>query len=411
VASSYGYDSIYQVLSATQGAITTESYSYDPVGNRLSDLTTSGWSNNTSNELTSRPGVSYTFDNNGNELTKVVGSDTTSYAWDFENRLTSVRLPGTGGTVQFSYDPFGRRIKKVSSTGTSIFAYDQSNLVEETNGAGTVVARYQQGENIDEPLAMLRSSTTSYYETDGLGTVTSLSSGAGSLAQTYTFDSFGNTTASSGSLVNSLRFTARDFDAETNLQFSRARYYDAASGRFVSEDPIRFDGDGANFYGYVSNNPLNFVDPSGMFAELICEPIPTTRGGWKNAVFMLLSRAHHCFIHVKCRDYDVTIELYGPSQQDPKHGSPQKNPFNPNRRGIRRPITSPGGCDGKGDSKNCRLEDNLLNAFQKESGNIPLYNPYPGPNSNTFVRKIIDEAGGNVEFPNQAYGSDYVGPQ
>jgi hypothetical protein len=125
---------------------------------------------------------------------------------------------------------------------------------------------------------------------------------------------------------------------------------------------------------------------------------------------MLLSRAHHCFIHVRCRDYDVTIELYGPSQQDPKHGSPHKNPFNPNRRGIRRPITSPWGCDGKGNSKNCQLEDNLLNAFQKESGNIPLYNPYPGPNSNTFVQKIISEAGGDAEFPNQAYGSDYVGP-
>src|SRR5205814_8746476 len=57
VATSYGYDSIYQLLSATQGATATESYTYDPVGNRLSDLTTSGWRNNTSNELTSRPGV------------------------------------------------------------------------------------------------------------------------------------------------------------------------------------------------------------------------------------------------------------------------------------------------------------------------------------------------------------------
>jgi Tfp pilus assembly protein FimT len=73
--------------------------------------------------------------------------------------------------VSFKYDPFGRRIEKSSSSGTSIYAYDQSNLVEETNGAGTVVARYQQGENIDEPLAMLRSATTSYYHSDGVGSV------------------------------------------------------------------------------------------------------------------------------------------------------------------------------------------------------------------------------------------------
>ena len=119
---------------------------------------------------------------------------------------------------------------------------------------------------------------------------------------------------------------------------------------------------------------------------------------------MLLSRAHHCFIHVKCRDYDVTIELYGPSQEDPMHGSPHKNPYNPNRGGWRRPIKIPAGY------KCCQVEDNLLRAFEKESQSIPLYNPYPGPNSNTFVRKIIDESGGSVEFPDFAYGSDYVGP-
>jgi uncharacterized protein RhaS with RHS repeats len=74
----------------------------------------------------------------------VVGSNTTSYAWDFENRLSSVTLPGSGGTVSFTYDPFGRRIKKVTSTTTSIFAYDGDNLIEETNSSGAVVARYEQ---------------------------------------------------------------------------------------------------------------------------------------------------------------------------------------------------------------------------------------------------------------------------
>lgn len=274
MATSYGYDSIYQLLSATQGATTTESYAYDPVGNRLSDLTTSGWSNNTSNELTSRPGVSYTFDNNGNELTKVDSTGTTSYAWDFENRLTSVTLPGTGGSVSFSYDPFGRRIKKVSGAGTSIFAYDGINLVEETNAAGSAAARYAQGTRFDEPLAMQRSSTTSYYETDGLGTVTSLSNGAGALAQTYTFDSFGKQTAASGSLTNSFQYTARELDTETALYYMRARYFDPGSGRFINEDPIMFGG-GRNFYAYTGNSPVVFADPSGLnrARHKVC-PIP-----------------------------------------------------------------------------------------------------------------------------------------
>jgi RHS repeat-associated protein len=274
VATSYGYDNIYQLLSATQGATATESYTYDPVGNRLSDLTTSGWSNNTSNELTSRPGVSYTFDNNGNDLTKVDSTGTTSYTWDFENRLSSVTLPGSGGTVSFSYDPFGRRIKKSSSAGTSVYSYDDDgNLIEETNAAGTAVARYAQGLSLDEPLAMLRSSTTSYYEQDGVDSVTSLSNGAGSLAQTYTFDSFGKQTASSGSLTNPFQFTAREFDAETNLYYFRERYYDPQPGRFLSEDPAWFDA-GINFYRYVRNNPIRFTDPSGLYTTEPDVPTP-----------------------------------------------------------------------------------------------------------------------------------------
>src|SRR5207253_10060668 len=67
--------------------------------------------------------------------------------------------------------------------------YDGDNLAEETNASGGVVARYSQGLNIDEPLAMLRSGTTSFYNADGLGSVTSLSNPAGTLAQTYQFDS------------------------------------------------------------------------------------------------------------------------------------------------------------------------------------------------------------------------------
>src|SRR5207244_13443920 len=120
-------------------------------------------------------------DSNGNTLTSVTGSNTTTYAWDFENRLTSVTLPGSGGTVTFKYDPFGRRIYKSSSSGTSVYAYDGDNLVEETNSSGAVVARYEDTQNIDEPLAMLRSGATSYFHADGLGSVTSLSSSAGAL--------------------------------------------------------------------------------------------------------------------------------------------------------------------------------------------------------------------------------------
>jgi RHS repeat-associated protein len=112
-------------------------------------------------------------------------------------------------------------------------------------------------------LALLRGTTTDYYDADGLGSVTSLTASNGSVAQSYTYDSFGNTTNSTGSLTNSFRYTAREFDTETNLYEYRARYYDPGAGRFLSEDPIQFDG-GINFYGYTANDPVGLIDPSGM---------------------------------------------------------------------------------------------------------------------------------------------------
>jgi len=270
VTSTYTYDLIYEVTGVTQGTNTTESYTYDPVGNRLSSLGLSPYIVNTSNELTSTPSTTYIYDFNGNTTSKTDSTGTTGYVWDFENRLTSVTLPGTGGTVSFKYDPFGRRIYKSSSSGTSIFAYDGDSLVEETNSTGAVVARYAQSQNVDEPLAMLRSGGTSFYNTDGLGSITSLTNATGSLAQTYGYDSFGKRINSSGSLVNTFQYTARELDAETGLYYYRARYYDVAVGRFISEDPIAFTG-GIDFYAYASNNPSNLFDPSGL-AQSCCRP-------------------------------------------------------------------------------------------------------------------------------------------
>jgi len=144
------------------------------------------------------------------------------------------------------------------------YVYDGDNLVEETNGAGTAVARFSQGLNIDESLAMLRGGTTSFHQADGLGSLTSLSNPAGTLANTYTYDSFGNLTASTGSVTNSSRYTGREWDAETSLYYYRARYYDPQAGRFIAGDPIGFNGEGPNFYQFVRNNSANLVDPLGL---------------------------------------------------------------------------------------------------------------------------------------------------
>ncbi len=262
----YGYDAIYELLQVTHGGSTKESFSYDAVGNRLSSLTVPSYSYNSSNELTANSNGSYTYDANGNTLSDSQGR---SFTWDFENRLTQVVNPGVG-TTTLRYDPFGRRIQKSGPLGTTNYLYDgmdsTANVIAEVDNSGTVLARYVRTSYIDEALSEFRSATASYYEQDGVASVTSLSSSAGALANTYTYDSFGKLIASTGTITNPFQYTARESDAETGLYFYRARYADTNTGRFISEDPIAYLG-GVDFYAYVGNNPVNYFDPSGLCKE------------------------------------------------------------------------------------------------------------------------------------------------
>jgi len=75
------------------------------------------------------------------------------------------------------------------------------------------------------------------------------------------YDSYGKLTASTGSLVNPFRYTAREYDSETGLHYYRARYYDSATGRFLSEDPLQL-GAGINYYAYAGNHATQAADPT-----------------------------------------------------------------------------------------------------------------------------------------------------
>jgi len=258
VTEGYKYDPIYELTQVVQGTTTTETYGHDFVGNRLSSLGVPTYNYNSSNELTSNTTGGYTYDNNGNTLTDPSGK---SYTWDYENRLISAIVPGTG-TVTFKYDPFGRRIQKSSPSGTTNYLYDGPNLVEELDSAGNLLARYTQGNAGDAPLGMFRSGVASYYETDALSSVSSLSNSSQALSNTYTYNSFGKLTTSTGSTTNSFQYTGREFDQETGIYNYRARYYDASIGRFDSEDPLRVNAT-IDFYPYVLNDPVRWRDPNG----------------------------------------------------------------------------------------------------------------------------------------------------
>jgi len=403
VTSNYGYDAIYELTGVTQGTNTTESYTYDPVGNRLSSLGVSPYSVNSSNQLTSTPATNYTYDYNGSTLTSTSGSNTTSYVWDFENRLTSVTLPGSGGTVSFKYDSFGRRIQKSFTTGanpptTTIinYIYDGDNGIEEVDPNGSVLARYSQGLNIDEPLAMLRGST-SYYQADGLGSVTSLSNAAGALAQTYTFDSFGKQTAASGSLTNPFRYTGRESDVETGLYYYRTRYYDQNAGRFLNEDPVGFNGGGSNFYRYVNENPLTLVDPFGLAPGCRnCSIFVKCRG----VQYKHLGRSgfRHCDARVVGSDGVEHSLTAGPT------GDPLNSDLNawdiPNP-----PDAFTGHTVYKKDPADCNEADCLIKKTDDINGqpNKPKYHAFFGPNSDTMLKDIFRSCG--IKLHIRWYGS------
>ena len=149
------------------------------------------------------------------------------------------------------------------ASGTTNYLYDGMNDVEEVDNSGNVLARYTQDQAIDQPMSELRSGTASNYESDGIGSVTSLTNSTGTLANSYTYDSFGKLTASTGTLTNPFQYTGRDFDAETGLFYFRARYYYPGTGRLISEDPNGISA-GINYYDYVKSDPTTLVDPFGL---------------------------------------------------------------------------------------------------------------------------------------------------
>jgi len=144
------------------------------------------------------------------------------------------------------------------------YIYDKEDILLEFDGANQVIARYTHGPGIDEPLIMARGGTNSFYHADGLGSITDLTDSTGAVIRSYTYDSFGQIVAETGTETNPYTYTGREFDPETGLYYYRNRYYDAQVGRFLTEDPQVDVHTLMNLYVYVGSNPIRFRDPFGL---------------------------------------------------------------------------------------------------------------------------------------------------
>jgi RHS repeat-associated protein len=211
----------------------------------------------------------YTYDENGNltRKTSKANGELTTYTYDAENQLIRVDRPGI--VAEYRYDALGRRIEKVVNGVSTRYIYDNEDIAVEADGSGTAQAFYLHGPGIDEPLSMVRFGAGGghfAYHADGLGSISTLTDLNGNPVRSYTYDSFGRLVAQTGTVTNPYTYTGRELDPESGLFYYRARYYDPTMGRFLQEDPIALLG-GVNFYSYVKNNPIKFIDPEGLLVS------------------------------------------------------------------------------------------------------------------------------------------------
>ncbi|WP_342596963.1 RHS repeat-associated core domain-containing protein [Cyanobacterium aponinum UTEX 3222] len=170
--------------------------------------------------------------------------------------------------VELSYDMFGQRLSKVVDGVATYFVYDRDDVildfVDDGNGV-ELDMRYLHGNQVDEVLAQEDGNgDVVWLLTDHLGTIRDLLDNTGDVVNHLTYDSYGNVVSETDATVDSrYRFTGREWDEEIDLYYYRARYYSGQTGRFISVDPIFFDSGTYNLYGYVDNNPINSIDPSG----------------------------------------------------------------------------------------------------------------------------------------------------
>ncbi|MGP0063971.1 MAG: RHS repeat-associated core domain-containing protein [Isosphaeraceae bacterium] len=270
---SYTYDNANELTGVTENGTAVGTYSYDLNGNR----TGTGYTTGTDNEQTASPGFTYTYDDAGNMIsaTNTSTSVTTTYTYDYENRLTEVT---TGGTVvaTYTYNALNQRIG-VKDSGTQTWTiYDgaspDANPYADFNGSGSLTVRYLFGPTVVNGAVttgiLARTSsggTTAFYLTDKLGSVRDIVSTTGTDLDHIVYDSFGNILSQSDSANGDrFMFAGMEYDSATGQYYDRARYFDEVIGRFMSEDPKGFVAGDNDLYRYVENGPTNEVDPSGL---------------------------------------------------------------------------------------------------------------------------------------------------
>ena len=284
-AQTYGYTALEQLKTVTTGSSTT-TYGYDAAKNPTTNAGSSQAFNTSDQICWTLPKASsaagcaspptgattYTYNANGDRTATTPSTGTASnYSYNQQNELTG--YTGPGGTATYTYDGQGLRSTKTVGATTNTFTWDDSQVPNVLSDGATSYIYGPDG----APIEQIGASGTQWYFHDSLGSTRALLNAAGSLSGSYGYDAYGNVTGYTGTATTPLQFLAGYTDAESGLDYLRARYYDPATTQFMTVDP---DIDATQAaYTYANDDPLNASDPSGLCALM------TARGNQKSSEF------------------------------------------------------------------------------------------------------------------------------
>jgi len=247
-----------------------ESYTYDANGNRISATvygTTTTGSYTLDDNLIVYGDNTYRYDEDGYLVEKTAPQGSTSYTYNTLGALTKVVLPN-GTTIEYPQDVLNRRVaKKVNGQVVEKYLWeDLTTLLAVYDKDDNLIQRFEYAD-MRMPVAMRDAQGEKYYlHYDQVGSLCAVSDSNGNIVKEITYDTYGNIVSDSNpSFKVPFGFAGGLYDPDTKLTHFGYREYDAYTGKWTAKDPILFAGGDSNLYGYVLNDPVNLVDPEGLW--------------------------------------------------------------------------------------------------------------------------------------------------
>ena len=259
----YKYDLGGHLTEVRKDGAPLVAYTYDTNGNRLTRNTETG-AYDAQDRLTSYAGSSFVWSRNGYRASRTHAGETTTYNYDLEGNLTSVLLPAE--QIDYMIDPIGRRLgRKVNGTIDRAWLWLDQQIVAELDATSVVTKRFvYAGVNAITPSLMIVNEETFFIMSDERGSVRRvINASSGAVAQALDYDEFGRVLRDTNPGFQPFGFTGGLYDIATGLVRLGERDYDSETGQWTARDPIGFAGGQYSLYAYVGSDPINFVDPTG----------------------------------------------------------------------------------------------------------------------------------------------------